>query len=137
MHECFEAWSRLKSLGIVRHRDSDTPFVCLAIVRYFDRPEPVALGVVLHAAPGVENHGRELPRGHRLPGGQAVVTRVAVAGEVDPRPADRGGEVERLGQAAGEVHASVGVVEDERDLGAVERPGAAVKLGGPPGEPAG
>jgi hypothetical protein len=50
------------------------------------------------------------------------MVRIAVAREVDPRPADLRGEVERLRPAAGEVHASVGVVEDEGDLGAVNDP---------------
>src|SRR4051812_31961632 len=87
---------------------------------------PLGLGVVLQLAPGVENHRRDLSPGHRGPGWQPGVVRVAMACELDPCPAHSGGEVERLGQAAREVHAAVRVVEDERDLGAVERPGTAV-----------
>src|SRR5215475_11431955 len=93
-----------------------------------------AIGVVLHFALVVEDHRRALARRESRPFRQARMIRVALARKRDPGLAHLRGQRARLRPSPGHIHATINVVENKRQLGAMESARTAVQRRRLPGE---
>src|SRR4029077_777766 len=98
-----------------------------------DQPQPFSFRVVAHCAWRVKVHGCPLFRSVRGPMRQAVVIRIAGSGKIHPSSTDLLRENECLGSASTVMVANFSIVEGERDFTGVERTGAIVQHGRPPG----